>query len=102
MRNLLTLLNTIDRLKHLETVQAVPAKLAGGWREIKRWAVFLLLASSMAFAGPPKSLIVNRTRWQIVRQPEVILKSGRYQGYTSCDKHVIQIVDDLGRCFEAV
>ena len=56
----------------------------------------------MAFAAPPKSLIVNGTKWRIVLQPEIILKSGRYQGYTSCDKRVIQIVNDLDRCFEAV
>jgi len=93
-------LTTVKRLRHLETAQ--PATLVGFWRSIQRWAVFLLLASPMAFAGPPKSLMVNGTKWKIVRQPDIILKSGRYQGYTSCDQHVIQIVDDLGRCFEAV
>jgi hypothetical protein len=102
MPNLLPPLTTFERLKHLETVPADPATLAGIWRHLQQWAVFLLLASSTAFADPPKSLMVNGTQWKIVRQPEIILKSGWYQGYTSCDKHVIQIVDDLGRCFEAV
>ena len=95
-------LTITERLKRFDTVPAASATLAGMGRHIARWAVFLLLSGPIAFAGPPKSLMVNGTKWKIVRQPKIIVKSAMYEGYTSCDKHVIQIVDDLGRCFEAV
>lgn len=69
---------------------------------MKKWLVFFLMASSMAFAGSPKSVVVNGTKWTIVREQQIVLADGRYDGYTSCDKHVIRIAGDIGRCFEAV
>jgi hypothetical protein len=69
---------------------------------MKKWIVVLLLVSRMAFAGSPESVVVNGTKWKIVREQEIILKHGAYDGYTSCDKHVIRIAGDIGLCFEAV
>src|SRR5581483_11279917 len=102
MPNFLPSLTTIEWLRRSTVRQAPPARLSSIWRHVSRALVFLVLASPMAFGRPPKSLLVNGTRWKIVPQPEIILKSGWYQGYTLCDKHVIEIVNDLGRCFEAV
>jgi hypothetical protein len=68
----------------------------------KKWLYFLLLAGSMAFAGSPESVMVNGAKWRIVREQNIILEDGSYDGYTLCDKHVIRIANDIGRCFEAV
>ena len=69
---------------------------------MKKWIVALFLVSQTAFAGSPKSVIVDGTKWEIVREHNIIVEHSVYDGYTSCDKHVIQIADDIGRCFEAV
>lgn len=69
---------------------------------LKKCLVFILLTSLTAFARSPKSVVVNGTTWTIVREQNIIVGEGRYDGYTSCDKHVIRIADDIGRCFEAV
>jgi hypothetical protein len=68
----------------------------------KKWFCFLLLIGPMAYAGSPESVLVNGTKWKIVREQNIILEDGRYDGYTLCDKHVIRIANDIGRCFEAV
>lgn len=45
---------------------------------------------------------MNGTKWSIVYHKDIILHNQPYDGYTSCDEHVIRIADDIGRCFEAV
>jgi hypothetical protein len=67
-----------------------------------KWFFFLLLASTPAIAGSPNSVVVNRIKWRIVREPDIKVGQRWYSGYTLCDKHVIRIEEDLGRCFEAV
>lgn len=67
-----------------------------------KWFFFLLLASTPALAGSPTSVVVNGTKWRIVREPDIIVEQRPYDGYTLCDKHVIRIANDIGRCFEAV
>jgi hypothetical protein len=69
---------------------------------VLKWLFFLLVASRMAFGGSPNSVVVNGTKWRIVREHEIVLEHGQYDGYTFCDKHIIRIADDIGRCFEAV
>jgi hypothetical protein len=68
----------------------------------RKWFCIFLLAGPMAFAGSPESVWVNGTKWKIVREQNIIVGDGRYDGYTLCDKHVIRIASDIGRCFEAV
>ncbi len=69
---------------------------------LQKCCLFLLLASPMSFASSPNSVLVNGIKWKIVREEEIVIQQRRYDGHTSCDKHVIRIASDIGRCFEAV
>jgi hypothetical protein len=68
----------------------------------KHIVALFFIVTSMA-SGMPRAVKVNGAEWTIVRQHAIVGERGTpYDGYTSCDKHVIRIADDIGRCFEAV